>query len=146
MIATHVSDLHGSGRAPFSNGYDWTLSSGPSHGSFQESDTPCGLEDFPLSERFRSWRGASGERYIFSVYDSRGCPAYKDAILIAVEVDASGARKPLAFVDTGSFPEPLITKLTRAYGPRDNIEFHVHLLANDTATRRKVLVDLGGNG
>jgi hypothetical protein len=96
-----------------------------------------------LSPRFCSWRGASGRRYIVSVYDFHRCPAYCDAVLIAVSVAPDGRRRPLALADTGVFPEPLIARMARslaAAGAR--MEFHLHLLAASSAERKAALDDL----
>ena len=49
----------------------------------------------------------------------------------------------LAFLDTGAFPEPVLANLARTYA-HTNVEFHVHLLANDIGKRRHVLSDLRG--
>ena len=65
------------------------------------------LAEEALSPRFRSWRGASGRRYIVSVYDPAACPAYCDAVLIAAAASPEGRRRPLALLDTGAFPEPV---------------------------------------
>ena len=95
-----------------------------------------------LSPRFCSWRGASGRRYIVSVYSSSACPAYCDAVLLAVAVAANGRRRAFALADTGVFPEPVIARL-RALAPAgQRIEFHLHLLATSSAERRAALEDL----
>lgn len=101
------------------------------------------LDGDTLSPHFCSWRGASGRRYIVSVYEPQACPAYCDAVLIAVAVGYDGRRRPLAFADTGVFPEPLLarTAKTLANGP-DRLEFHLHLLAASAAERRAALDDL----
>ena len=121
----------------------WSAQPDSPRGSLRESESLDSLDDFPLSDRFRCWRGQSGESYVFSVYDLASCPAYREAVMIAVEVDATGRRKPLAFLDTGAFPEPVLANLTRTYA-NANVEFHVHLLANDIGKRRHVLSDLRG--
>jgi len=96
-----------------------------------------------LSPRFCSWRGASGRRYIVSIYEPELCPAYCDAVLIAAAVDADGHRHALALTDTGVFPEPLLARTVRALsnGP-ERVEFHLHLLAASSAERRAALDDL----
>ena len=101
------------------------------------------LADEITNDRFRSWRGISGERYIFSVYDSQHCPAYCDAVVIAVVVDKGGARCPVAFVETGNFPEPVLSQLRRSCAPSAwALEFHVHLLAKTAEERGSILEDL----
>jgi hypothetical protein len=96
-----------------------------------------------LSPRFCSWRGASGRRYIVSVYDARACPAYCDAVLIAAAVDADGRRRALALADTGVFPEPVLARTAKfAASVAERVEFHLHLLAASPAERRAALDDL----
>jgi hypothetical protein len=96
-----------------------------------------------LAPRFRSWRGASGRRYIVSVYDADACPAYCDAVLIAAAVDADGRRRPLALADTGVFPEPVLARARRSLSQiAERVEFHLHLLAASSAQRRAALDDL----
>lgn len=101
------------------------------------------LADEITEERFRSWRGISGRRYIFSVYDSHNCPAYCEAVLIAVAIDKCGAKRAVAFAETGTFPEPVLSQLTRScVGGAVKLEFHMHLLANTAAERNSILEDL----
>ena len=57
----------------------------------RNADAPLvGLEGSDLSARFRHWRGASGRRYLFSVFPlrsisaSEGCPRYREAVILAV--------------------------------------------------------------
>ncbi|MGD0763364.1 MAG: hypothetical protein ABR929_09285 [Roseiarcus sp.] len=96
-----------------------------------------------LEPRFRSWRGASGRRYIVSVYDPDACPAYCDAVLIAAAVDPDGRRRLLALADTGVFPEPVLARAKRSLGDiAEPVEFHLHLLAASSAERRVALDDL----
>src|SRR5664279_3133345 len=70
-----------------------------------EAEPLAALADEPLSPRFCAWRGASGRRYIASVYEARACPAYCDAALIVVAADANGRRRIVELADTGAFPE-----------------------------------------
>ncbi len=96
-----------------------------------------------LSPRFCAWRGASGRRYIASVYEAQACPAYCDAVLIAAAVDAAGRRRALAFADTGVFPEPVLARAATSLSPiGERVEFHLHLLARTAAERRAALDDL----
>lgn len=95
-----------------------------------------------LSPRFCSWRGASGRRYIVSVYDGNACPPYCDAVVIAVAVSTEGRRRALAVADTGVFPEPLIARLRSLAPAGERTELHLHLLAASSAERRATLDDL----
>ena len=99
------------------------------------------LEGMPISSRFCSWVGLSGQRYVFSVYPASECPAFRDAILLAVVRDMSGQRRVVSVRETGSFPEPAVAKAQRelrAFGP--GLEFHLHLLAASSSVERAATV------
>jgi len=107
------------------------------------SESLRALDGEVLAERFRSWVGASGRRYIFSVFDPADCPAYCGAVLIAARVEANGARRAIHFADTGDFPEPTLANVMRACSAvTEPFEFHLHLLANAASERRSILEDL----
>jgi hypothetical protein len=96
-----------------------------------------------LSPRFCAWRGASGRRYIVSIYEPQSCPAYCDAVLITVAVGIDGRRRALTFADTGVFPEPLLARMARSLpAAAGRMEFHLHLLASSSSERRAALEDL----
>ncbi len=108
-----------------------------------EAEPLVALSDEALSPRFRSWRGASGRRYIVSVYDAHGCPAYCEAVLIAAAVGADGRRRALALAATGVFPEPILSRVATSLSHiAERVEFHLHLLAASAAERRAALDDL----
>ena len=101
------------------------------------------LEGMPISSRFCSWVGLSGQRYVFSVYPASECPAFRDAVLLAVVRDMTGQRRVISVRETGSFPEPVVEKVQRelrAFGP--GLEFHLHLLAASSAERAATVADL----
>ncbi|RBP16385.1 hypothetical protein DFR50_10526 [Roseiarcus fermentans] len=96
-----------------------------------------------LARRFRSWRGVSGKSYVFTVYPASDCPAYCDAVLLAAAFDGDGARRVLAVLDTGAFPEPALARAERELGrSAEQLEFHVHLLSSSAADRRETIADL----
>jgi hypothetical protein len=113
---------------------------------FREGDDSApllALADDALAARFRSWRGASGRRYVFSVYEPSGCPAYNHAVLIVAAADAGGDRVALTMSDTGCFPEIVLANAANKWARGDaTIEFHVHLLANSAAGREALIADL----
>jgi hypothetical protein len=101
------------------------------------------LAGMPISSRFCSWIGQSGRRYVFSVYPASECPAFPDAILMAVVRDMTGRGCVVAVRDTGAFPEPVLSKVRRelsAFGP--GLELHLHLLAASSAERAATVADL----
>ncbi len=123
----------------------WPESAPPTAPRLAETDGEplAALAGEALAPRFRSWRGASGRRYIVSVYDADACPAYCDAVLIAAAVDPDGRRRPLALADTGVFPEPVLARARRSLSEiAERVEFHLHLLAASSAQRRAALDDL----
>jgi len=101
------------------------------------------LDGMPISSRFCSWVGLSGRRYVFSVYPALECPAFRDAVLLAVIRDMTGQRRVVSMRETGSFPEPAVAKAQRelrAFGP--GLEFHLHLLTTSAAEWTATVADL----
>jgi hypothetical protein len=123
----------------------WPEAAPPTAPYFAETEPEplAALADEPLSPRFCAWRGASGRRYIASVYEARACPAYCDAALIAVAADPDGRRRIVALADTGPFPEPVVARFAQTLTPTvGRLELHLHLLAATAAERRAALDDL----
>ncbi len=113
------------------------------HFAETEAEPLASLADEPLSPRFCAWRGASGRRYIASVYEAHACPAYCDAALIVVAAAPDGRRRIDALADTGVFPEPVVARLAQTAAPfPGRLELHLHLLAATAAERRAALDDL----
>ena len=101
------------------------------------------LAQTSLGSRFVSWPGPSGKSYVFSVFAASACPAFCDAVLLAVARYGDGARRILAAVDTGAFPEPILARVQREFSPfAGALEFHVHLLARSSMDRSATLADL----
>lgn len=97
-----------------------------------------------LEKLFHSWRGASGRRYICSVYPVGEAPAFDccRAIVAAVRRDASGAALLFAFrpgLDEANDDLRFWTQKARACGAH---EWHVHLLAESPEDLAFVLEDL----
>jgi hypothetical protein len=99
------------------------------------------LAGSPLGGRFRSWRGRSGRRYTFSVYDPLSCPAYEQAVLIVAATGGDGERRIVLIGETGCFPDVALAKAARLQASYREIEFHVHLLARSRAERAVVIAD-----
>jgi hypothetical protein len=101
------------------------------------------LDGMPISSRYCSWLGRSGRRYVFSVYLASECPAFHDAILLAVVRDMTGRRWAISAHDTGHFPEAVLAEAQReleTFGP--GLELHLHLLAASSVERAAALADL----
>jgi hypothetical protein len=85
-----------------------------------------------LGERMHAWRGASGQRYVVSVYPPEAAPDYEDAVVLHI-ARASDSRRILRIVDDQDcvFAQP---------GDAD--EVHVHLMARGAAARAALIADL----
>src|SRR5579863_945896 len=102
-----------------------------------------------LSERFHSWRGRSGRRYICSVFpvDPRdgegGLPDFAEAIVIAVKTDAAGHRRVVGFCQSehGAGPVARHAFVAAAVGAGAQ-QWHVHLLTADPEKRRAAIEDI----
>jgi hypothetical protein len=96
-------------------------------------------EESGLGERFWYWRGASGQRYIHSIYRPDLCPSVPGAVFVVVRA-RGGIRQAVA---VGRFPaEGRIPRFPEDGHPDD--EVHVHLLARDEQSASEVLADLLG--
>ncbi|HEX4765497.1 MAG TPA: hypothetical protein VH414_04390 [Lichenihabitans sp.] len=115
-------------------------------------DAPlAGLAGSGLAERFRYWCGASGRRYLFSVFPVDGrrglddCPFYADSVVMAVLRQADGRRRILHAGDTGPLPEVVFGGVTLAAAVAAGAnEIHLHLLASDATARAAIVADLMG--
>lgn len=98
-------------------------------------------EDLGLGERFWYWRGASGRRYIHSIYAADACPPLPGAVFIAVR--RCGEREAIAVGRFSSYWDGSLAGLAGAgLAGLAADEIHVHLLARDDAAAGAVLDDL----
>jgi hypothetical protein len=109
------------------------------HGSPITAEAPS---DPAIKDRFWYWTGASGRRYIHSVYPATDCPPLPGAVFVLVK--RQGALRVV--VGIGRF-SPFWDGVGRGYGPKgmamaDADEVHVHLLAKSIPERDAVLNDL----
>ena len=110
-----------------------------------ESAPLAALAGESLGGRFRCWRGASGRRFLFSVYSSAACPAYDHAVLIGAGVAADGTRQMLFVADTGAFPEPVLGRARAILAKAGmRVELHVHVLAETPGERAALIEDISG--
>jgi hypothetical protein len=96
-------------------------------------------EDSGLGERFWYWRGASGRRYIHSIYRRDLCPPVPGAVFVIVSL-RGGMRRAMS---VGRFPSE--TASANAFpwtDVSDEEEIHVHLLAREEEAAEQVLGDL----
>lgn len=111
----------------------------------------CGPADEPalvcaeaaFAQAFHYWRGASGRRYLHSVYTLVGCPALPQANYILVRRHEDGTREALAFGDTKDDAVTLNLAHLRHEGAKCGAnEVHIHLLADTPQDRAMVEADL----
>lgn len=91
-----------------------------------------------FSDRFCFWAGASGKRYIHSVYSFRNCPPLPGAIYLVVRQMEGGNRVPVRmgrFSLLWDFPLP-------SDFAEQGCEIHVHLLAEDSSESTRIYDDL----
>ncbi|MEN5084093.1 hypothetical protein ABE438_16555 [Bosea sp. TWI1241] len=91
--------------------------------------------------RFTAWRGRSGRRYVASVFPVHDTHAltFTDAVLLAV----SPERTILAARESGPFGvAAAMSRWRDTVALAGACEIHVHLLAEDGASRRAALRDL----
>ena len=96
-----------------------------------------------LDDRFHFWSGASGRRYVHSVYDLVDCPEVPAANFLLVHRDADGRRSVLAIGHVTNSAGSLNLAEIRHRGARLGAnEVHVHLLAPSAQQHRIVELDL----
>ncbi len=80
---------------------------------------------------------------MFSVYTAGDCPAFADAVVLAVARRRDGVRRAVAAQETGQFPEFALARAGKAsVASGEDLELHVHLLARTAAERRSIVADL----
>jgi hypothetical protein len=123
----------------------------PAPEGVKSREAPLGcLAGASLASRFHSWRGASGRRYICSVFPVRddaelgGLPDFESAIALAVSRDGRGRRRRLAVLDLcwrdGRFAGDW-QAAGDALGAGAS-EWHIHLLAEDGDARSAAIADI----
>lgn len=103
-----------------------------------EADDRAGGRD-----RFQFWSGASGRRYVHTVYDLLDCPEIPAANFLLVRRDGSGDRSVLAIGHLKHKAASLNLAEIRHRAARLGAnEVHVHLLALSSSQRRAIECDL----
>ena len=113
----------------------------PKWGPADEPALVCSEAAF--DQAFHYWRGASGRRYLHSVYTLVGCPALPRANYILVRRYEDGTREALAFGQTRDDAVTLNLAHLRHEGAKYGAnEVHIHLLADNSDARALVEADL----
>lgn len=85
-----------------------------------------------LGERMHAWHGASGQRYVVSVYPPDAAPDYEDAVVLHI----ARARDCLRILKIMDGRDCVFTQ------PGEADEVHVHLMAQGAAARAALVADL----
>lgn len=93
--------------------------------------------------RFMFWSGASGKRYVHSIYALTDCPELPAANFVLTRRGSDGRRAVLAIGRVTNASHSLNLAEIRQRGAQlDASEVHVHLLATDAREMRNVEFDL----
>jgi hypothetical protein len=116
----------------------------PEFGEFGPADEPALVcSEAAFAQAFHYWRGASGRRYLHSVYSLIGCPALPRANYILVRRYDDGRRVALSFGQTKDEAVTLNLAHLRHEGAKIGAnEVHIHLLAENADDRVLVEADL----
>ena len=95
------------------------------------------------SERFHFWLGASGQRYVHTVYSLIDCPAVPAANYLLVRRDASGICHALAVGRVSEeAPSLNLARIRQLGASMGATEVHVHLLAGNARQGKLIEFDL----
>ena len=109
------------------------------HGSPITAELPS---DPGLQDRFWYWHGASGRKYIHSVYEPENCPPLPGANYVAVRREGH-LRIALSVGRFTPFWDGTMMSSEAAHVARRGVdEIHVHLLAKSTVMAEDILADL----
>jgi hypothetical protein len=95
--------------------------------------------DRAIGRDFHYWVGASGARYLHTVFAVADCPVLDEAVYIAVRRGRDGRRQALAVGLFGPFGGGCEIAAAGRLGAD---EIHVHLMAATPAARRIAVRDL----
>lgn len=99
--------------------------------------------DADLENAFHYWQGASGKRYIHSVYSLFKCPELPQANYVLVHRDKNGGCKALSIGQTTNRATSLNLAFLRHNAARLGAnEIHIHVMANQKDQREKICDDL----
>jgi hypothetical protein len=109
----------------------------------QESAAPAVEEPKPAGARFQFWTGASGKRYVHTIYDLFECPALPAANYVLIKREAGQRRQILSIGRVcHSSPSLNLAEIRQRGAELGAHEVHVHLLAESSKESRMVEFDL----
>lgn len=96
-----------------------------------------------ITQPFHYWRGASGQRYLHTVFPLLECPLMPKVNYILVACDRDGTRRPLDIGQTVSDADSLnLAHLRKRAAQLGANEIHIHFLAETSAQRADAEADL----
>jgi hypothetical protein len=110
---------------------------------FDEGDSSPQTSKSNGANRFHFWTGASGKRYVHTVYELLDCPALPSANYVLVRREAGARRKVLSIGRVSNTAASLNLAEIRQRGAELGAdEVHVHLLAETAKLSKLVEFDL----
>jgi hypothetical protein len=100
-------------------------------------------ETSELMQRFQFWTGASGQRYVHTIYTLLDCPALSSGNVILVKRDEDGQRTILdVCVVALNSPSLNLAEIRQRGATLGANEVHVHLLADSEREAKRIAFDL----
>ncbi len=88
------------------------------------------LQAVPNNDSFHFWSGASGQRYVHTIYGLRDCPELPNCVYVLVRSDDNGRRTALRIGCADQTATSLNLALVRQRAAQLGAnEIHVHMLA-----------------
>lgn len=112
----------------------------------ESGEAPQSKSELPTgANRFHFWTGASGKRYVHTVYNLLECPALPAGNYVLVRREQNGRHTVLAIGRVSSAAHSLnLAEIRRRGAELGADEVHVHLLANTAKQSKLVEFDLRG--
>lgn len=102
-------------------------------------------DDIDLENAFHFWQGASGDRYIHSVYSLYSCPEVPKANFVLVKRATNGDCTALMIGQTKDKAQSLNLAFLRENAAKLGAnEIHIHVMTTSEAERNLVRLDLLG--
>lgn len=110
---------------------------------FDEGDSSPQTSKSNGANRFHFWTGASGKRYVHTVYELLDCPALPSANYVLVRREAGARRKVLSIGRVSNTAASLnLAEICQRGAELGADEVHVHLLAETAKLSKLVEFDL----
>lgn len=113
-------------------------------GSSSNHPVSLDLKSETGAKRYHYWMGASGRRYICTIFSPRNCPTVSSAVYIAVHRNEDGTITPLS---AGFYHSPFVGGVKNAHHFAEAVklganEIHMHLLADDPFEAEEISNDI----